>query len=122
MMSSLAKNMKTLAAVVGFAAAGIATGAQAQTTKCGVVGYSLGATTIDYDPFGKTGLINADITMQLERVNNSGGGDTRIVNFYLRANSTVGAKADGISVIPTSVSGNALIEGAGDRPPLSGPR
>lgn len=112
-MSSLAKNMKTLAAVVGFAAAGVTTGAQAQTTKCGVVGYSLGTTTIDYDPFGTTGVVNANITMQLKRVNNSGGGDTRIVNFYLRANPTVGAKADGISVIPNSVSGNALIEGAG---------
>jgi len=79
-MSSLAKNMKTLAAVVGFAAAGIATGAQAQTTVCGITGSTTAAPAI-YDPFNPKGLQETTVQLRLKRENYSGGGDTRIVNI-----------------------------------------
>ena len=111
-MSSLAKIVRTFAIAAGFAAAGMATSAQAQNTPCGVVG-SASAAPVVYDPFNPSGLASTNITVNLTRVNNSGGGDTRIVNFYLRANATTGTAADGASIIPTSVVGSAAIEGIG---------
>lgn len=112
-MSSLAKNMKTLAAVVGFAAAGIATGAQAQTTKCGITGSAEVTGAIVYDPFNPTGLQQATVSLTLQRVNNSGGGDTRVVNFYLMADPQTGTGADGTVIRPISVTGSVSPEGLG---------
>ncbi len=109
-MSSLAKNLKTLATVIGFAAAGMATGAQAQTTVCGITGTATGS-TIYYDPFDERGLTDAVVTLQLKRENNSGGGDTRVVNFYLMADSTIGTGADGTQIVPTSVNGSVNVAG-----------
>jgi len=111
-MSSLAKNMKTLAAVVGFAAAGVATGAQAQTAPniCGITGRAPMVQPIIYDPFNETGVEEAIVTIPLTRENYSGGGDTRIVNFYLKeANSG----ADGTRIVPVSVVGSVLVDGLG---------
>lgn len=109
-MSSLAKNLKTLAAVMGFAAAGMATGAQAQTTVCGITGSATGS-TIYYDPFDERGITDAVVTLQLKRENNSGGGDTRVVNFYLMADVSIGTGADGTQIVPTSVTGSVNVEG-----------
>ncbi|MEN9924764.1 MAG: hypothetical protein RL268_890 [Pseudomonadota bacterium] len=112
-MSSLAKNMKTLAAVVGFAAAGVATGAQAQTTKCGLTAISAQANPAIYDPFEPTGLASTTIDMTITRDNLSGGATTSILNFYLRANSATGSYANGIEIIPLSIAGQAALEGVG---------
>jgi hypothetical protein len=111
-MLKLAKHLRTLAVMVGLASAGLATGAQAQNTPCGVTG-SASAAPVVYDPFNPTGLASTNITVNLTRVNNSGGGDTRFVNFYLRANASTGTAADGTSIVPTSVIGQAAIEGIG---------
>ncbi len=111
-MVSLAKFFRTLAVLIGMTAAAMATGAQAQTTQCGVTGSATASPAV-YDPFNPTGLANTTITMNLVRVNNSGGGDTRIVNFYLRANSATGSAADGAIITPLSVAGSAAIEGIG---------
>lgn len=111
-MSSLAKNMKTLAAVVGFAAAGVATGAQAQTTpnQCGITGTVGVNTSIVYDPFNPTGLQDAIVTIPLTRENYTGGGDTRIVNFYLKE---ANGRADGTKIYPLSVTGSVNVDGIG---------
>lgn len=89
------------------AAFGLAPSAQAQTTTCGITGTSSAAPVL-YDPFNPTGLAPTTITLNLTRVNNSGGGDTRIVNFYLRARDN---KADGTSIVPIAVTGSVLFEG-----------
>lgn len=86
---------------------GLAPAAQAQTTTCGIVGTSTAAPVL-YDPFSPTGLQPTTVTLNLRRVNNSGGGDTRIVNFYLKARS---AAADNTSIVPISVSSNVSSEG-----------
>lgn len=111
-MSSLAKKLKTLAAVMGFAAAGMATSAQAQTTVCGIEGYATAAPVV-YDPFNPTGLQQTTVSLFLRRVNNSGGGDTRVVNFYLQADPTTGTGADGTEVKATSVNGAVSVDGLG---------
>lgn len=111
-MPSLAKKLKTLAAVMGFAAAGVATGAQAQTTQCGIEGYATAAPAI-YDPFNPTGLQQTTVNLFLRRVNNSGGGDTRVVNFYLMADPATGTGADGAVVKATSVTGSVSVDGLG---------
>jgi hypothetical protein len=111
-MSSLAKIVRTFAIAAGLAAVGMATSAQAQNSPCGVTG-SASAAPVVYDPFNPSGLASTTITVNLTRVNTTGGGDTRIVNFYLRANSTTGAAADGTSITPISVVGQAAIEGIG---------
>ena len=97
-----------LAVVLG----GLASTAQAQTTACGVTGSASAAPAI-YDPFNPSGLTATTITVNLTRVNNSGGGDTRIVNFYLKANPTVGSATDGATIVPISVAGSASITGLG---------
>lgn len=109
-MSSLAKNMKTLAAVVGLAAAGVATGAQAQTNQCGITGQAPQGSTIYYDPFDEAGIPEATVVLPLKRENFSGGGDTRIVNFYLKE---AGNRADGTKIIPISVVGSVNVDGLG---------
>lgn len=109
-MSSLAKKLKTLAALAGFVAAGVATGAQAQTTQCGITGTPTNIGTITYDPFQPTGIQEATVSLNLVRRNFSGGGDTRIVNFYLKE---VSNRADGTKIVPLSVSGAVSVEGLG---------
>lgn len=112
-MSSLAKNMKTLAAVVGFAAAGVATGAQAQTA-CGVQGIAGGnAATVYYDPFEPSGLQSTTVTMAITRINPGGGGKTSDLNFFIRANTGTGTYADGIQIIPRTFSGQGSMTGSG---------
>ena len=111
-MSSLAKIVRTFAIAAGLAAAGMATSAQAQNSPCGVTG-SASAAPVVYDPFNPSGLASTTITVNLTRVNTSGGGDTRIVNFYLRASATTGSAADGSSIVASSVVGQAAIEGIG---------
>lgn len=111
-MSSLAKKLKTLAVVMGFAAASVATGAQAQTTVCGIEGYATAAPAI-YDPFNPTGLQQTTVNLFLRRVNNSGGGDTRVVNFYLMADPQTGTGADGTVIKATSVTGAVSVDGLG---------
>jgi hypothetical protein len=111
-MTRLAKIVRTFAIAAGLAAAGMATSAQAQNSPCGVTG-SASAAPVVYDPFNPSGLASTTITVNLTRVNTSGGGDTRIVNFYLRANATTGTAADGSSIVASSVAGQAAIEGIG---------
>ena len=101
---------RTLAIMLGAAFATLAGTAQAAT--CGITGSATAAPAV-YDPFNPTGLATTNITLNLTRVNTSGGGDTREVNFYLRANSTTGSRADGSSIVPTSVSASASISGIG---------
>ncbi len=101
---------RTLAIMLGAAVAALAGTAQAAT--CGITGSATAAPAV-YDPFNPTGLATTTVTMNLTRVNTSGGGDTREVNFYLRANSTTNTGADGSSLIPTSVNGSASIAGVG---------
>lgn len=112
-MSSLAKNLKTLAGVVGFAAAGVATGAQAQTTQCGLTAMSAQANPVAYDPFNPSGLASTTINMTISRINPDGGGTTSVLNFYLKPNSATGGAANGIEIIPLSISGQATLEGQG---------
>lgn len=89
------------------AAFALAPSAQAQTTTCGITGTSSAAPAL-YDPFNPTGLAPTTITLNLTRVNPPGGGDTRVVNFYLKARSSV---ADGTVIIPVSVAGQLQVEG-----------
>lgn len=109
-MTSLAKLMRPFAMLMGLAAAAFATSAHAQTSVCGVTGSATAAPAV-YDPFNPTGLATTSITLNMTRVNNSGGGDTRLVNFYLRANPTVGTGADGTIIKATGVGGSASITG-----------
>ena len=101
---------RTIAIMLSAAFATLAGTAQAAT--CGITGSATAAPAV-YDPFNPTGLATTTVTMNLTRVNTSGGGDTREVNFYLRANSTTNTGADGSSLIPTSVTGSASIAGVG---------
>ena len=111
-MSNLAKTFRNLALLLGAVVASFATAAQAQTSTCGVTGSATAAPAV-YDPFNPSGLATTTITLHLTRVNNSGGGDTRIVNFFLRANPGTGPAADGTSLVPTAVAGSAAITGIG---------
>ncbi len=86
---------------------GLAATAQAQT--CGVRG-SATAAPATYDPFNPAGLATTTVVLTLTRVNTSGGGDTRIVNFYLKSNN---AGADGTSIVPISVTGSVSSLGTG---------
>ena len=101
---------RTFAIMLGAAAAMLAGTAQAAT--CGITGNATAAPAV-YDPFNPTGLATTNITLNLTRVNTSGGGDTREVNFYLRANAATGSRSDGSSIVPTSVNGSASIAGIG---------
>lgn len=100
-MSSLVKIVRTLAIAVGIAAAGVAASAQAAT--CGILGSATAAPAV-YDPFNPSGLANTTVTLNLTRINGSGGQKTDKVNFFLKSNSTA---ADGMTVVPIS----AVIEG-----------
>jgi hypothetical protein len=99
---------KLMQAVAGLAfALGFAGTAQAQQTTCGVRG-SASASPAIYDPFNPSGLPSTNVTLTLTRVNTSGGGDTRVVNFYLKAADN---GADGTSIVPISVTGSVLFDG-----------
>ncbi len=102
---------RTLAVMLAATFATLAGTAQAAT--CGITG-SASAQPAVYDPFNPTGLTATNITLNLTRVNTSGGGDTRIVNFYLRANSTIGTALDGTSLVPTVVAGSVSSAGTGN--------
>ena len=85
----------------------------AQAATCGITG-SASAQPAVYDPFNPTGLTATSITLNLTRVNTSGGGDTRIVNFYLKANSVIGSALDGTTLVPTVVAGSVSSVGVGN--------
>ena len=102
---------RTLAVIMAATFAALAGTAQAAT--CGITG-SASAQPAVYDPFNPTGLTATNITLNLTRVNTSGGGDTRIVNFYLKANSTIGTALDGSSLVPTVVAGSVSALGTGN--------
>lgn len=115
-MSSLAKNLKTLAAVMGFAAAGVATGAQAApgaqaATTCGLTGVRADQTTVYYDPFEASAPTTALVNMTITRDNLEKGAKTSILNFYLKPSSTTGSAANGIEIYPISISGQAQLYG-----------
>ncbi|MGB7655321.1 MAG: hypothetical protein WBL74_07555 [Novosphingobium sp.] len=109
-MTSLSKISKLLSIFTALAAGAMAGTAQAAT--CGVNG-SATATPAVYDPFNPSGLATTNITLNLTRVNTSGGGDTREVNLYLKANTATGSRADGTTITPLSVAGSASIAGIG---------
>lgn len=112
-MSSLAKKLKTLAAVMGFAAAGMATVAQA-APLCGVSGIAGGnASPVLYDPFNPSGLASTTVTMAISRINPPGGGKTAELNFYLKSSSNPPEEANGIQIIPRTVSGQGSMAGVG---------
>ena len=111
-MINLAKSFRNLALLLSAALASFATAAQAQNSPCGITG-SASAAPIVYDPFNPSGLASTNITLNLTRVNTTGGGDTRFVNFYLKANSSTGTGANGASIVANSVSGSAAVEGVG---------
>lgn len=101
------KSFLIRATAVAAAALGISSAAHAQSASCGIVGSSTAASTV-YDPFAPIGLQPTTLTLDLTRVNNSGGGNTRIVNFYLKSRGT---NADGTSIVPISVTGSVAFEG-----------
>ena len=111
-MFSLKKTFRNLAITLTVVLGSLASTAQAQTTSCGITGSASAAPAV-YDPFNPSGLATTTITVNLTRVNNSGGGDTRIVNFYLKANPATGTAVDGASLVPVSVAGSASITGIG---------
>ena len=111
-MSSLTKTIRILTAALAVLFGGFASTAMAQTSTCGVTG-STSTAPVVYDPFNPSGLASTTITVNLTRVNNSGGGDTRIVNFFLRANAATGSATDGATITPISVAGSAAITGLG---------
>ena len=102
---------RTIAAMLGVAFASLAGVAHAAT--CGITG-SASAQPAVYDPFNPSGLTATNITINLTRVNTSGGGDTRIVNFYLKANPAIGTALDGTSLVPTVVAGSVSSLGIGN--------
>ena len=104
--------IKSLTIMLGAVFATLAGTAQAAQSTCGVTGSATAAPAV-YDPFNPSGLATTNITMNLTRVNTSGGGDTRLVNVYLKANSLTGSRADGTSIVPLSVTGLAQIAGTG---------
>ncbi len=108
-MLSHAKILRALAMLFGMIAASVATGAQAQS--CGLTGISAMASPLVYDPFNPTGISANNITLNISRVNPPGGGTTSVLNFYLDANSATGSDANGVQLIPLSISGQAALEG-----------
>lgn len=91
------------AAAFGLAAVflGWATGAQAQSSACGITGSATSSPAI-YDPFNNAPA-TAHVTLSLFRIDptTANGAKTAVTSFYLRSSSTA---ANGIQVIPTSVS------------------
>lgn len=103
-------NMRSLfrrSAIALAVALGVTGTAQAQT--CGISGSASAAPT-SYDPFNPAGLPTTTVVLNLTRVNTSGGGDTRIVNFYLKGPNP---GADGTSIVPITVGGSVSAAGLG---------
>jgi hypothetical protein len=113
-MKSLAKTLRNFAVLLAAALGGVATQAQAQS-QCGLTGISAAATPLVYDPFNPSGFSNNNIVLNISRVNPPGGGTTSVLNFYLKPNALTGANANGIQLIPVSISGGngASLDGAG---------
>ena len=103
-MMSRPKFFRTVAIMLGAAFATLAGAAQAGT--CGIISISGSAQPAVYDPFNPSGLVATTVTVVLKRVNTSGGGDTRVVNFFLRADPATGTLLNGSSLVPTSIVGN----------------
>ena len=102
-MGKVSLVLRTIAALI--LSLGLATVAQAQT--CGISGSASAAPAL-YDPFNPAGLPTTTVVLNLTRVNTSGGGDTRIVNFYLKSNN---AGADGTTIVPIAVAGSVQSAG-----------
>lgn len=102
-MRNVSLVLRTIAALL--LSLGLANVAQAQT--CGISGSASAAPTL-YDPFNPAGLPTTTVVLNLTRVNTSGGGDTRIVNFYLKSTN---AGADGTSIVPIAVTGSVSATG-----------
>lgn len=98
----MSKSKSLKAAAFGLAATlmGWNSAALAQTNTCSVSGTSpAGIGT--YDPFANpSSAASYTTTMRVTRLNNQGGGDTRVVNLYL----TGPAGANGIQIVPTAVT------------------
>lgn len=95
---------RTLAVMLGAGLASLAGTAHAAT--CGIISISGSAQPAVYDPFNPSGLVSTNVSVTLKRVNPPGGGDTRIVNFFLKANPSAGSTLDGSTLTPQSVVGN----------------
>lgn len=97
---SKSKSLKAVAFGLAATLMGWNSAALAQTTTCSVTGTSpAGVGT--YDPFANpTTAASYTTTMRVSRLNNQGGGDTRVVNLYL----TGPAAANGITIVPISVT------------------
>ena len=100
------------AAAFGLAAVflGWATGAQAQSSACGIMGSATSSPAV-YDPFNNTPA-TAHVTLSLFRIDptTANGAKTAVTSFYLRST----ADANGTKVIPTSVTvsgGSSFIAG-----------
>lgn len=102
-MSSF-KIFRTLAVMLGAALTTVA--GTAHAGSCGIVSISGSAQPAVYDPFNPSGLVATTVTVVLKRVNTSGGGDTRIVNFFLRADPATGTLLNGSTLVPTGIVGN----------------
>lgn len=86
--------------------------AQAQTTPCYVTNVSTPTAPEQvYDPFAPGGLPTQSYELTLKRYNGAGGGDTRVINFYL----TGPLSANGTEIIATSATpvgnGSVNVEG-----------
>ncbi len=101
------QTIKPLALGMALCLAGWSAGAQAAT--CGITG-SASASPVTYDPFNPTGLGTTSITLNLTRINGTGGEKTDIVNFFLKSNND---DADGTSIVPTAVAMDGNYDGIG---------
>lgn len=97
---------RTIAVMLGAALASLAGTAHAGT--CGIISLTGSAQPAVYDPFNPSGLATTTVTVTLKRVNTSGGGDTRFINLFLRANPTTGTTLNGSSLVPISLTGNSV--------------
>jgi hypothetical protein len=97
------------AALAGLAGAFIAAPAAAQSFDCGITGNATAQAAI-YDPFNPSGLGSTMVTLNMTRLNPSGGGKTSDVGFYLTGQ---GPETDNTIVTPLSVIGQANIYGTG---------
>jgi len=91
------KPIKLLAA--GALAAFLGWGTSAQAATCGITGSATAQPAI-YDPFNPQAFSSTTITLNLTRINGSGGQKTARVNFFLKGHDTT---SDGTQIIPTSI-------------------
>lgn len=97
-------------AAIGMATIAAALAGNAHAATCGIISSGTTSATVTYDPFNPTGLGSTSITLQLSRVNGSGGQKTDIVNFYLKAQN---ANANGTTVVANSVIVDGNSSGTG---------